>query len=33
LTLFDGVYDRFYKGKGLLVLREVKDFYRTYDWS
>jgi hydroxymethylglutaryl-CoA synthase len=26
-------YDEFYRGKGYLVLRRVKDFYRTYEWS
>jgi hydroxymethylglutaryl-CoA synthase len=33
LTMFNGLYDEQYKGKGYLVLTEVKDFYRTYDWS
>ena len=28
-----GLYDSFYKGKGHLVLKEVKEFYRTYQWS
>ena len=28
-----GWYDEYYTGKNLLVLREVKDFYRTYEWS
>lgn len=28
-----GWYDQFYKGNDKLVLKEVKDFYRTYDWS
>jgi len=28
-----GLYEEFYKGKGYLVLKQVKDFYRTYDWS
>jgi 3-hydroxy-3-methylglutaryl CoA synthase len=26
-------YDRFYRGQDYLVLRRVKDFYRTYEWS
>lgn len=26
-------YEEYYKGKGFLVLKEVKDFYRTYEWS
>jgi hydroxymethylglutaryl-CoA synthase len=26
-------YKNHYEGKGLLVLKEVKDFYRTYEWS
>jgi hydroxymethylglutaryl-CoA synthase len=29
----DGWYDRYYRGKKRLVLREVKDFYRKYEWS
>jgi len=28
-----GWYDEHYKGKKRLVLRQVKDFYRTYEWS
>ena len=28
-----GWYDRHYLGKKKLVLRQVKDFYRTYEWS
>jgi 3-hydroxy-3-methylglutaryl CoA synthase len=28
-----GWYDAHYKGKKLLVLRGVKDFFRTYEWS
>jgi 3-hydroxy-3-methylglutaryl CoA synthase len=28
-----GWYDQHYKGRKRLVLREVKDFYRTYEWS
>jgi hydroxymethylglutaryl-CoA synthase len=27
------IFDRAYKGKGLLYLKEVKDYYRTYEWS
>ncbi|MGE0432012.1 MAG: hydroxymethylglutaryl-CoA synthase family protein [Planctomycetota bacterium] len=30
---FDGWYDRHYKGKGYLVLKQVDNYYRTYDWS
>jgi len=26
-------YDEFYAGKDRLVLKEVKDYYRTYEWS
>lgn len=26
-------YKNHYEGKGLLVLKEVKDYYRTYEWS
>ncbi len=26
-------YEDHYEGKGLLVLKEVKDYYRTYEWS
>ena len=29
----EGWYDAFYRGKGNLVLREVKDFTRVYEWS
>lgn len=32
-ALLDGWYDEFYKGKGYLVLKEVKDYYRSYEWS
>ncbi len=28
-----GWYETFYQGKKKLVLRKVKDFYRTYEWS
>ncbi|MBN1647966.1 MAG: hydroxymethylglutaryl-CoA synthase family protein [Spirochaetales bacterium] len=28
-----GWYAEHYEGKGLYVLKEVKDYYRTYDWS
>jgi len=28
-----GWYDTYYRGRKRLVLREVKDFYRTYEWS
>ena len=33
LSIADGWFDEHYKGKGLLYLKEVKDFYRTYEWS
>jgi hydroxymethylglutaryl-CoA synthase len=29
----DGVYERHYHGKGLLVLRKVQNYQRSYDWS
>jgi hydroxymethylglutaryl-CoA synthase len=32
-SLPTGWYDQHYRGRKLLVLREVKDFYRTYEWS
>jgi hydroxymethylglutaryl-CoA synthase len=32
-SLPEGWYDLHYKGKKRLVLRQVKDFYRTYEWS
>jgi len=32
-SVLDNWYDRHYKGQGYLVLREVKDFYRTYELS
>jgi hydroxymethylglutaryl-CoA synthase len=28
-----GWFDQFYRGNGLLVLKKVEDFYRTYEWS
>ncbi len=31
--LFGDHYKNHYEGKGLLVLKEVKDHYRTYEWS
>lgn len=33
LSVADNWYDAFYKGKELLVLKEVKDYFRKYDWS
>lgn len=30
-TILDGWYEKHYKGSGLLVLKEVKDWYRTYE--
>ena len=32
-SVLDNWYDKYYKDKGLLVLKEVKDFYRKYEWS
>jgi hydroxymethylglutaryl-CoA synthase len=32
-SLPEGWYDLHYKGKKRLVLRQVKDFYRSYEWS
>ena len=32
-TILDDWYNRFYEGKGYLVLKDVKDFYRQYEWS
>ncbi len=31
--ILDGWYERFYRGRGRLVLKQVKDFYRSYEWS
>ena len=28
-----GWYDNFYRGKKRFILRQVKDFYRSYEWS
>jgi hydroxymethylglutaryl-CoA synthase len=32
-SLPGGWYEKNYQGRRRLVLREVKDFYRTYEWS
>jgi len=32
-SIADNWYEKHYAGKGLLVLKEVKDYYRTYEWS
>jgi hydroxymethylglutaryl-CoA synthase len=32
-SLPEGWYDQYYQGKKRLVLRQVKDFYRSYEWS
>lgn len=32
-TVADNWYDEHYLGKNLLVLKQVKDYYRTYEWS
>jgi hypothetical protein len=31
--MLDNHYKKHYEGKGLLVLKEVKNHYRTYEWS
>ncbi|HVO37591.1 MAG TPA: hydroxymethylglutaryl-CoA synthase [Spirochaetia bacterium] len=33
ISLPSGWFDAFYRGKKRLVLRGVKDFYRTYEWA
>ena len=33
LSILDNWYNKHYNGKGYLVLKEVKDFYRKYEWS
>ncbi len=33
LSYPEGLYDRFYRDKRRLILTEVKNFYRTYQWS
>ena len=32
-SILDGWYEKHYSGSGLLVLKEVKDWYRTYDFA
>ncbi len=32
-SILDNWYDAHYRDRGYLVLKEVKDFYRTYEWS
>ena len=32
-SLLDNWYQKHYEGKGYLVLKEIKNFYRTYEWS
>ncbi len=32
-SILDNWYDKHYKGENLLVLKEVKDFNRIYEWS
>ena len=32
-SILDDWYGEHYQGKGYLVLKEVKDFYRKYEWS
>ncbi len=32
-TVADNWYEKFYKGKGLLVLKKVENFRRIYEWS
>lgn len=33
LSILDGWYKKHYEGSGLLVLKNVKDWYRTYDFA
>jgi hydroxymethylglutaryl-CoA synthase len=33
LTLLDNWYNQYYRGKHLLVLRGISDYYRDYGWS
>ena len=30
---FNGWYDKYYAGKGLLVFRGIEEHYRRYGWS
>ena len=30
---FSRMYEHFFEGRGMLVLKEVKGFHRKYDWS
>jgi hydroxymethylglutaryl-CoA synthase len=32
-TILGDWYDRFYRGKNLLVLRGISEYYRDYSWS
>jgi len=32
-SVADNWYKQHYEGKGYLVLKEVKDYYRRYEWS
>jgi len=32
-SILNNWYKEFYQGKGLLVLKEIKNFYRIYEWS
>ncbi len=32
-SILDNWYDTFYEGNNYLVLKEIKDYYRTYAWS
>ncbi|MCK4907469.1 MAG: hypothetical protein KAS64_07960, partial [Spirochaetes bacterium] len=32
-TVADNWYDKHYKGKGFVILKEVKEYYRTYELS
>ena len=30
---YQHIYDQFFKGRNLLVLKRVSDFHREYEWS
>ena len=33
LSILGNWYKKFYQGKGYLILKEIKDFQRIYEWS
>lgn len=33
ISPYSRIYEHFLKGRGLLVLKRIKDFHREYDWS